>query len=580
MENKRLILHIGLPKTGSTSLQSFLRKASQEDLLTQVDYPLLDSKMFYEQMESGNAGHLGHYVRHTNLDNYEYKEVKNRFLALTRARKFPDRPLLLSFEGFWPSDEKNLDILLEVIAHQGYQVEIFCCVRNFPDFWRSALSQHTRHFYPEISAMQTLDAYVQRVNYWFTKNFPIHIVEHTQDVLGNVLTMLGEDLSILNQFDVVRVNEKLTSSEALLLGKLSQLIHEPENWLIRISNELRYEDTQGILRDSKRQEFLLEENRNLEPPISWRLEEAMKRIKDLHNNAPSEDQKKFWKCVLGNHQTLEINVENTPALIASKSATSPSIEEWSIAISALSTIFQRTEAHSRNLQAEIDTLKLGSISAGSDPSSQLIVSNLGFDPVHYLILNPDVDVAKADALEHYLDFGIAEGRQTTIFLKERKNTIPASCVMIGFAPDDKEEFELSFDQRFNHSLVDFRNSFGPSTQKPRSVILATHALDRHPGTLARAILASASMIVPASMKDQEVAKLALMQIVDFEFIGLTSRWEESLTQFENQFLRGTVPSTLSRTEETNSAKKLSHNGDDINVFVMEFLNAIFDARRI
>jgi hypothetical protein len=591
MKNKRLILHIGLPKTGSTSFQATLRQASENNLLESVEYPLIDSKMFYEQIESGNAGRLGHYVRHTKIADLDSTEVERRFLEIENARKFPDRALLLSYEGFWPAKEENLNVLRDVFKQYDYDLEMLCSVRNFPDLWRSALSQHIRHHYTTPSALETLNLYVKRSKYWLAGDFPVQIVAHKNDVLSAMYTAIGENPAIISLVKSSRLNEKLTSSEALLLGRIRNVVAEPVQTMIRISNELRYQDQTGVLRDPERQQFILEANRGLEAPESWRLEESMMKLEQIHAEASTSTQKFFWQCLLDCDSTLDINVENTPALIAVGSNTEPTLQEWDVVVSSFSEIIQRTESHSANIEARLKALEpnsrfsSGAFTRSGSPFSQMYSHNLGFDVMHYLAINPDVDSAETDAYQHYLECGIHENRHTRLSMRSEERRVPDSCLILGANTFGIQSFQEDFNNRFQHTLMNFVTTTQGMSGKPRAVLLVTHGPDGSSPDLTNALLALAGISIrSANLVAQDLAKFAVSPILEFEFIGLTSRWKESIQQFSQQFdIQTTVESSSFDRDfaAENTLNDLTHPQDSsIDHLVMQYLNHVFDARKL
>lgn len=121
--------------------------------------------------------------------------------------------------------------------------------------------------------------------------------------------------------------------------------------------------------------------------------------------------------------------------------------------------------------------------------------------------------------------------------------------------------------------------------KPRAVLLVTHGPDGSSPDLTNALLALAGISIrSANLVAQDLAKFAVSQVLEFEFIGLTSRWKESIQQFSQQFdIQTTVESSSFDRDfaAENTLNDLTHPQDSsIDHLVMQYLNHVFDARKL
>jgi hypothetical protein len=438
MTTKRLIIHSGPPKTGSTAIQSFMRAASESGNLRNVQYPLIDKKIAVDSIESGNGSSISHYLRREDGVNRPKAELETKVLRVLSGCRNSDLPIVLSSEGFWGLDTFSAPMFVEVLEDLGFAPEILFVVRPFQDVWQSQISQSIRGGeFEDLISVNGADRYVERIQLWSGLEMPMQAISYdSKNVIINFLEFLGE--SHLKDFDFgfERVNQKLSGPEARILRKSVDVTSE-KKWSTQIANNLRrfYEEIDLETREALELEVREFSTSSLEIPDSMQPMHGYEHLKVARKQHESLLNKDFWDLLMiGSDAPKTYTFENTPALAALNPLPILSeIENVLLHKSVVSALVD-TAQHASNLEAMLAT---------GSPFSQLILANdgklefndsshlgrsrLGFDPVHYLILNPDVDRAGVDPHEHFKLFGKSEGRYTKI----SKRTASQSVLLNG-----------------------------------------------------------------------------------------------------------------------------------------------------
>lgn len=117
---RKLFLHIGLPKTGTTFLQSALRHHEQELLDNGFCHPMLyPGSMFHGAVEMTGA--------HKRW-GIEPKRVKGVFGRIMQAGRDSGRHVIVSHEGFGKATPQNIERMQEYF--DGFEVHVVITVRD------------------------------------------------------------------------------------------------------------------------------------------------------------------------------------------------------------------------------------------------------------------------------------------------------------------------------------------------------------------------------------------------------------------------------------------------------------------
>jgi len=141
---RKLVLHIGLPKTGSTAIQTFLSRNQPRLLGSAIDY--LAISQFEEgrkgAIASGNGAHLARAMLNPKDQAFlPWDDARASAAFLSAAERSAADTLLLSSELFAMATPDGWSRLLEVAAQAELDLSIVAVVRNHCDFLSSSYIQ-------------------------------------------------------------------------------------------------------------------------------------------------------------------------------------------------------------------------------------------------------------------------------------------------------------------------------------------------------------------------------------------------------------------------------------------------------
>jgi hypothetical protein len=146
---RELILHIGLPKTGSTSIQTFLVQNRSALMRHAIDY--LAPAGYFERGRPANiAKGNGRYFAQSLLpaDDPMCLPPNDRFVAALRdaIEKCSAERVLLSSELFVFASEVGWSEVVDICERQGRKLRLIAAVRNHADIISSSLIELARSF--------------------------------------------------------------------------------------------------------------------------------------------------------------------------------------------------------------------------------------------------------------------------------------------------------------------------------------------------------------------------------------------------------------------------------------------------
>jgi hypothetical protein len=145
----RLIIHYGLPRCASTTLQSFFSKNIRQLADYGIDYPNLLGLNEHEvaACDQGNAFSLVYsMLRDKTITNCPHPSFSVAdFLEYLSTRPH-DRSVLISSEWFTSLDTITLDKFCSVVARRISSISLACVFRSLPDMCLSRYSQRARYF--------------------------------------------------------------------------------------------------------------------------------------------------------------------------------------------------------------------------------------------------------------------------------------------------------------------------------------------------------------------------------------------------------------------------------------------------
>lgn len=186
---RELVVHIGLPKTGSTAIQTFLARNRERLLSQDADYlPVGDFKKGVDaQIASGNGAHLARSLLQPTSDDFLPESHPIIAKALQSLRQSPARRVILSSEHFAFASDEGWNRLCALGKEQGRDIVIVAVLRNHCDWISSSYIQLIRNHGVQSAAPEDLAEYYRR-------NFLLKYA----DYFGRLANIAGGHLILLS----------------------------------------------------------------------------------------------------------------------------------------------------------------------------------------------------------------------------------------------------------------------------------------------------------------------------------------------------------------------------------------------
>jgi len=366
-KSRKLYLHAGGGKTGSSALQNFLHnnKNNLDNLGFSYKTNLKEEWIDYK-ITAGNG---------TMLCNM-LKKGNSAEITIIIDRLFGNHlNAICSSEAFETLNRSEWKLLIDTCKKSNIIVKIIFYVRNIDNYLRSAYDQYLKRHSLSLSFNQ----FVKRVKWLHYKTLKnIHSlssdnVEHSvQSYDLNKSTLI---LNFLYQLDIakkyfdlfyitdVTVNRSLTQRERNLLRNVN-IIYSNDYVCTKLSDMLIY--TNPELTSEK-----IDIDKNIKQDIQGIFKDQVDWINKFFFEGKNIVQLISSNYSLKNKGTIKAISNNQTNDIMDK------LEK---------------ELYRRN---NIENLLLPS----------------GFDPLYYLIMNKDLLIADIDPVEHYIQYGIKEKRR-------------------------------------------------------------------------------------------------------------------------------------------------------------------------
>lgn len=387
---KRVILHIGFHKTGSSALQVFLATNADRLAAAGIGYPYPDPEHIVATGGcSGNAVQVlyrGGFMDGIKVgENVESRLTEAYFETLAGVIvAVPQHTALVSSEILSVNAKENMTNFIERLR-SFHDVEVVCFVRDPFDFvfscWRQKFKNSPNapsfsNFIDEVlddkkKSLSMLGSF----DFFHSLDLPLAVLNfdhHRSDIAASFLRSIGA-ISLIDQVEVTtarEANRSLTPSEACLAILVNEKINNANFSATFLRAALSREKP-------KSREYY---NRELHQRI---LDRFASTIALINGHLP-DDQK------------LATEVRNRPDA------------DFVIVPEDVALLLELVE---KLVTARIEPR--GSASAGNFTTSVVLPAD--FDPEAYLFHNPDVAAAKADATAHYLLHGWREGRRYRFF---------------------------------------------------------------------------------------------------------------------------------------------------------------------
>jgi hypothetical protein len=382
----KIYLHVGLPKTGTSYLQSSLDALSRSNALIHTSYPVLNSNEDFTRIQSGNGEAIAFQLLEKHVPDFSTETVVRLTQTLFDAADKSKLNLLISSEHFSDAAPVRLAFLLELLGAQAQAVEVIVFVRPIDRLCHSRYHQQVKRHsqssgYDESFFNGFSERLVSQVSLIGALSNRVHVFDYTRtELLGVLLDFLGENPAPEASFNNQVVNRSLTAQEMDLLCSINA-VFKSDALSTSISDRWIYARPEAIS---------AVERANSE------------RVFDVFHQVVSANTSR-----LGTATCREILGRLLPDV--APAALNIGASEVASAVADEAPVVADREDLLRMALEEIAKL-MNFEQALSEYTQGLMPIRDAFDPVHYLLLNRDVLAAGVDPVQHFKSFGRKEGR--------------------------------------------------------------------------------------------------------------------------------------------------------------------------
>ena len=374
---KEVILHIGLHKTGSTSIQEAL-KGYNKDGVKAIDFEEKNHSIPMYTIFSENRYDY-HIWQKKNYCRDDIETKKSDYLKILSSECSDNKikTLIISGEDLSVLNNSEVKILAEFFRTQNVKTTIICYVRD-PLSWIASNSQErAKAGWPLVEVDQIFKRSIQNyMQYFGRNNIQIYDFQKSIKLTGSIVSHFSETFSI-NLKEPLRENESLNSVQFALMHILNTIsigitLKKTQNIvtkkIIKLSSKLLSKDSEKL----DKQQFVNYISNGNREESNW-----LKKEFGIHYQLPEGTEEKNLNDYV--KKTLSNSLETISTLFV----------DIGISYNPLISL------HDNFLNAFIF----------------LEIGNKHFDPNVYMELNPDLKAAGVNPYQHYLEFGIKKGRR-------------------------------------------------------------------------------------------------------------------------------------------------------------------------
>ncbi|WP_290887686.1 hypothetical protein [Arenimonas sp.] len=388
-----IFLHAGLPKTGTSAIQEGLRSLSRAGLLARVGYPCPDPAA-----GAGNGTALARELIFTNPAPTPTGRLQSLVGELVAANAGRAPNLLISSEDLCYADVEKFSRLREVLRDHARSVRLLVAVRPFRPWSYSVYLQLVKaHALAADFDAEWLRGHA-RDFLWYFRNLDRFGVDTTvfryrhADLLRHFLGLVGEDEALAAKVPDTVANRSLAVEELGVLRAINAVFaDEALGRAVSDAFARRWPERQGARFPADRASA-----------FAAFAADFARQLDELPG--PVMDQVKAILFAPGDEASAATPAQAAPERLGA--------DELEVALRALREHF--------NARIEDAALHRGLL----DYSAGLARTADAFDPVHYLLMHPDVLRAGTDPRQHFEQHGRAEGR-------------PAAFIPPGADPSDR-----------------------------------------------------------------------------------------------------------------------------------------------
>lgn len=379
-----IYLHAGLPKTGSSHLQDGMHALSRAGLLARVGYPCSNPGL-----GTGNGSALARELIFTNPAPTSTARLQACVQDILDASDGRAPALLISSEDLCYADVEKFSRLRQVLLGHARSVKLLVAVRPLKAWSYSVYLQLVKaHGLAADYDEAWLRGHAGDFMYYFRNldRFGVDTVcfrYRDRDLLRGFLALLGEDETLASRVPDTVANRSLSVEELGVVRAVNAAFGD-EAVCRKVSDEL--------LRQRP-------ERRGARFPAQ--------READFSRFA-ADFTRQLDQCpgpVMDAVKAILFDAADPPAPTAPEGAAMAGLlaaPDVDIALRALRAHFEATAQDAASHRRLLDQ------AAGLERSAD------GFDPVHYLLMYPDVLQAGIDPWRHFQEHGREEGRAASL----------------------------------------------------------------------------------------------------------------------------------------------------------------------
>ncbi|MGH6795984.1 MAG: hypothetical protein ACREDD_06960 [Methylocella sp.] len=414
VHSRRLILHIGAPKTGTSAIERFLASNIENLRLIGLDY-LNGERPRADLHTTGNGMQIFLHFECNDSEPKKLESVINGYFGTQRTAIVSSELLSSIAAAGWRQ-------IIDTCRAQNITPSVIYYIRNVYPFYSSSYNQVVKHNF----VTQSFEEFVERNSVFNCADFLKFITELIGADCLNVAHYESEQKNICAHFlSLISPNTDMSNFE-LCTARVNRSLDEAELRLMRIANRYPKAQFPGELSNIL---ISSDPNRCSEKPPRPEIVQLLTR---RHIHDVSQVNTRYF----GGRQTLQISGATPTSLDDTTAATAPAekLFEWAMA--------KLDSARHENFQQFLDEAR--ALAARSrKPIHPHILPD--FDPAAYLLANPDLLMARVNPYKHFLNHGRAEGRSWRI---DGDHT-PAQTRMPGLLKSLIKQFRL-FRGRLDH----------------------------------------------------------------------------------------------------------------------------------